>query len=80
MERDWLPGEVYWNEYGDVWEAEDNIREYFKFYNTVRPHSTLNYRTPEELYRMSKRGNGKERTNLAEDERHTKLNFDNFLS
>ncbi|MEM1973719.1 MAG: integrase core domain-containing protein [Thermoplasmata archaeon] len=80
MERDWLPGEVYLNEYGDIWEAEENTREYFKFYNTVRPHSALNYRTPEKVYRMSKRENGKERTNLAEDERHTKLNFDNFLS
>lgn len=71
---------MYWNEQRYVWVAEDNIREYFKFYNTVRPHSALNYRTTEEVYRMSKRGNGKERTNLAEDERNTKLNFDNFLS
>ena len=39
--------EVYLKEYRDVWEAEENIREYFKFYNTVRPHSALNYRTPE---------------------------------
>lgn len=72
--------EVYLKEYGDVWEAEENIREYFKFYNTVRPHSALNYRTPEEVYRMSKRGNGKEGTNLVRDERNTKLNFGNFLS
>lgn len=61
--------EVYLKEYGDVWEAEENIKEYFKFYNTVRPHSALNYRTPEEVYRISKRVNQKVETNLGMDER-----------
>ena len=42
--------EVYLKEYADVWEAEDSLRRYFKFYNYHRPHQSLNYQTPFEAY------------------------------
>lgn len=49
---DWLQKElngIYVKEYGVVWETEENLEQYFKFYNTFRLHSALNYRTPEEV-------------------------------
>jgi len=42
--------EVYLKEYADVWEAEESLRKYFYFYNYERPHQTLNYQTPFEIY------------------------------
>ena len=48
--------EVYLNEYQDVWEAEDRLRKYFEFYNHRRPHQSLGYLTPAEIYRSGKHG------------------------
>ena len=42
--------EVYLKEYLDVWEAEESLRKYFKFYNYERPHQSLKYQTPFEVY------------------------------
>ena len=42
--------EVYLNHYSSVREARAGLGEYFKFYNTERIHSSLGYRTPEEVY------------------------------
>ena len=42
--------EVYLKEYADVWEADESLRKYFYFYNYERPHQTLNYQTPFEIY------------------------------
>jgi len=42
--------EVYLKEYEDVWEAEESLRKYFKFYNYERPHQSLGYQTPFEVY------------------------------
>ena len=42
--------EVYLKEYADVWEAEEALRKYFKFYNFERPHQALGYKTPFEVY------------------------------
>ena len=42
--------EVYLKEYGDVWEAEESLRKYFYFYNYQRPHQSLGYKTPFEIY------------------------------
>jgi putative transposase len=42
--------EVYLKEYGDVWDAEENLNRYFRFYNTERPHGALRKRTPKEVY------------------------------
>ena len=42
--------EVYLKEYEDVWEAEESLRKYFEFYNYRRPHQSLRYKTPFEIY------------------------------
>ena len=34
----------------DAREARVGIGEYFRFYNTTRPHQSLGYRTPAEVY------------------------------
>lgn len=43
--------EVYPNVYGDPIETRNRLGNYFGFYNTERPHSSLGMRTPEEVYR-----------------------------
>jgi putative transposase len=42
--------EVYLHQYTTVSEARHNLKRYFHFYNTERPHQALDYRTPYELY------------------------------
>lgn len=42
--------EVYLKDYGSVKEARDGLSSFFKFYNTERPHQSLGYRTPAEVY------------------------------
>ena len=42
--------EVYLKEYLDVWEAEKSLGNYFHFYNHERPHQSLGYQTPFEVY------------------------------
>lgn len=42
--------EVYLKEYGDVWETEGSLKKYFDFYNNRRPHQSLGYKTPFEIY------------------------------
>jgi len=42
--------EVYLKAYGDGREARAGIGNYFRFYNTQRPHQALGYRTPAEVY------------------------------
>lgn len=43
--------EVYLKQYSCTEEAYDGISSYIKMYNKRRPHSSLNYRTPEEVYK-----------------------------
>lgn len=43
--------EVYLKDYQDAWEAADGLDKYFSFYNTERPHQSLGYQTPAEVYR-----------------------------
>lgn len=42
--------EVYLKSYGTVQEAREGLRSYFDFYNNRRPHQSLNYKTPAEIY------------------------------
>jgi putative transposase len=59
--------EVYLTEYLDVWEAEDGLRKYFDFYNHRRPHQSLGYKTPFEVYRAglkNKENKGAKAANL----------------
>jgi hypothetical protein len=42
--------EVYLRDYEGVDEARSGLGEYFRFYNTARPHQSLGYRTPAEVH------------------------------
>ena len=42
--------EVYLKAYQDGREARIGLGNYFRFYNTERPHQALDYRTPAEVY------------------------------
>ena len=42
--------EVYLKAYQDGREAKADIGDYFRFYNTERPHQALGYRTPAEVF------------------------------
>ena len=45
--------EVYLKAYRDGRDARVGIGEYFRFYNTERPHQALAYRTPAEVFMSS---------------------------
>jgi putative transposase len=47
---------VYLRSLACVAEAREEIGKYFKFYNYDRPHQSLNYKTPAEIYFAGKRG------------------------
>jgi putative transposase len=42
--------EVYIKAYGSVAEARRSLGEWLAFYNDVRPHQSLSYRTPREIF------------------------------
>ena len=42
--------EVYLKEYSDGHDLIKSLRQYFDYYNNDRPHSSLGYRTPSEVY------------------------------
>lgn len=42
--------EIYLKDYSNVPEAIVNLGNYFRFYNWERPHQSLGYRTPAEVY------------------------------
>ena len=44
--------EVYLKEYQNVGQAKEGLRNYFKFYNQQRLHQSLDYKTPEAVYRQ----------------------------
>jgi len=70
--------EVYLKDYADVWEAEDNIGNYFEFYNTERSHSALGYKTPEEVY--LKKRDVTSKINMPAESEETKLRNASFFS
>jgi len=45
---------VYLHDYATVWEAEEGLAGYFRFYDEERPHSRLGKRTPAEVYRSGR--------------------------
>jgi len=42
--------EVYLKDYMSVRDAVDGLSRYFRFYNDERPHQSLGYKTPWEVY------------------------------
>ncbi|GAI14356.1 unnamed protein product, partial [marine sediment metagenome] len=42
--------EVYLNDYPTVSEAKEGIGNYIDFYNQERPHQSLDYKTPADVY------------------------------
>ena len=53
IERLWRSAkyeEVYLKAYDTVSEARASIGRYFSFYNTRRPHSSLDRQTPDQVY------------------------------
>ena len=50
--------EVYLKDYRSVAELESGLMSWFRFYNHERPHQSLEYRTPAEVYQEARRGSG----------------------
>lgn len=46
---------IYIKGYTNMIEAYQGLSEYFKFYNNIRPHQSLDYKTPYEVYFDKKR-------------------------
>jgi putative transposase len=46
--------EVYLHDYTAPPMAVEGLKRYFQFYNKERLHQSLNYKTPEEVYRNRK--------------------------
>lgn len=61
--------EVYPRHYRDMREAREKLAGYFKYYNTIRPHQSLGYKTPEEVHfgRERSKINGVARTQAVPD-------------
>ena len=50
--------EVYLKDYRSVSELVSGLTSWFRFYNHERPHQSLKYRTPAEVYQEAGRGSG----------------------
>ena len=48
--------DIYIKDYEVVPELESGLAAYFRFYDEERPHQSLGYRTPAEVYRARFRG------------------------
>ena len=42
--------EIYLKAYASVLETQKGLEDYFRFYNGLRPHQALGYRTPAEVF------------------------------
>lgn len=42
---------IFLHDYESVTELKKGIKKYFQFYNTERLHQSLNYKTPDDMYR-----------------------------
>jgi putative transposase len=48
--------DIYIKDYETVPELESGLAAYFRFYDEERPHQSLGYRTPAEVFRAGSRG------------------------
>lgn len=48
--------DIYLKDYEDVPELESGLTAYFRFYDEQRPHQSLGYRTPAEVYQAGIQG------------------------
>jgi putative transposase len=48
--------DIYIKDYDRVCELESGLTAYFRFYDEERPHQSLDYRTPAEVYRVGSCG------------------------
>jgi putative transposase len=44
---------IYIQEFGDGVQLYEGLKEYFRFYNTERPHQSLEYKTPHQVYKKA---------------------------
>jgi len=51
--------DIYLKGYSNMEELRKGMCEYFLFYNTVRPHQSLGYRTPDKVYKNAQGGGAK---------------------
>jgi putative transposase len=51
--------EVYLKSYDDLPALTLGLKQYFEFYNDERPHQSLNYATPDRVYRTAIGGGAK---------------------
>lgn len=58
--------EVYLKDYASGAECQAGLAAYLKFYCEARPHQALNYRTPLEVYRGDRAGQGAQRKGVGE--------------
>ena len=42
--------DIYMKDYSNVKSLREGVEAYIKFYNNVRPHQSLGYRTPSEIH------------------------------
>ena len=71
--------EVYLHSYVSPREARQNITRYMRFYNEERPHQSLDYRTPAEVYFSCENEKHQRNDSIMKGEKST-LGMGNFLS
>jgi putative transposase len=71
--------EVYLHCYVSPREARQNLTRYLRFYNEERPHQSLEYRTPAEVYFGSENKKHQRQDSIMKGEKST-LSTGNFLS
>jgi putative transposase len=71
--------EVYLHSYASPKEARQNLTRYLRFYNDERPHQSLEYRTPAEVYFGSENKKHQRHDSIMKGEDST-LSMANFLS
>ena len=57
---------MYLKAYADGHEARKGLEDYFRFYNHLRPHQALGYRTPAEVFH-GEQGVGADKSNERRD-------------